>query len=291
MNTFQLSCFLSVAETLNFARAAERLNITQPAVTHQIHSLESELNTKLLRRTTRTVELTASGKIFMNDAKNILMISERAKKRFENPAEQEVVPFFIGCHSFTHLFLLPEVLQQMAAICPGLHPQLKGVPFEHLYRLLEEEEVDVLIGFQEANARRVPGTYKELKKVPISCICSINSPLAGFQTVTAAQMEKEKLILNDPEKIPASISRLQGQLMGSRPSSDFYFCDSAEAVSVLIKAEFGISVLPDLLVPLNPAIIRIPIEGVEPLSFGVYYKTLQGNALLKEFIRIMKEKI
>ena len=60
MNTFQLSCFLAVAETLSFARAAEQLNITQPAVTHQIHSLETELNVKLFVRTTRTVNLTHS---------------------------------------------------------------------------------------------------------------------------------------------------------------------------------------------------------------------------------------
>ena len=46
MNTFQLSCFLAVADTLSFARAAERLNITQPAVTHQIRSLETELGAK-----------------------------------------------------------------------------------------------------------------------------------------------------------------------------------------------------------------------------------------------------
>ena len=55
MNTFQLTCFMAVAETLNFARAAERLNITQPAVTHQIRSLEEELEVKLFKRTTRLV--------------------------------------------------------------------------------------------------------------------------------------------------------------------------------------------------------------------------------------------
>ena len=43
MNTVQLSCFLAVVETLNFARAAEQLHVTQPAVTQQIHTLEREL--------------------------------------------------------------------------------------------------------------------------------------------------------------------------------------------------------------------------------------------------------
>lgn len=58
MNTDQLKSFIQVAENLNFARAAEILNITQSAVSRQIHSLEEELGTRLLHRTTRTVSLT-----------------------------------------------------------------------------------------------------------------------------------------------------------------------------------------------------------------------------------------
>ena len=58
MNIFQLSCFLAVANSLSFARAAEQMNISQPAITHQIKALESELNVKLFRRSTRLVEIT-----------------------------------------------------------------------------------------------------------------------------------------------------------------------------------------------------------------------------------------
>lgn len=61
VNTFQLSCFLQVAETLNFARAAEILHVTQPAVTQQIRSLEKELGVPLFHRTTRSVKLTQAG--------------------------------------------------------------------------------------------------------------------------------------------------------------------------------------------------------------------------------------
>ena len=49
LNTTQLECFLSVANFLNFSRAAEQLRITQPAVSHQISSLEDELGAKLFR--------------------------------------------------------------------------------------------------------------------------------------------------------------------------------------------------------------------------------------------------
>lgn len=78
MNTMQLASFLSVAETLNFARAAEQLRVTQPAVTQQIHSLEAELNMQLFRRTTRTVELTQEGLVFLGDAKEMFDIYARA---------------------------------------------------------------------------------------------------------------------------------------------------------------------------------------------------------------------
>lgn len=64
MNTVQLECYMAVAENLNFARAAEQLHITQPAVTHQINSLETELDVKLFKRTTRTVELTSRDGFF-----------------------------------------------------------------------------------------------------------------------------------------------------------------------------------------------------------------------------------
>lgn len=289
MNTFQLSCFLNVAETLNFARAAEELNITQPAVTHQIHTLENELNVKLFKRTTRTVEITPAGNVFLSDAKNILAISSRAKKRFENPPEQEIQLFSIGCHSFTHLFLLPDILKRLASSYPRLHPRLQAVPFQHLYRLLEEEDVDAIIGFREPDSRKIPGIYKELAKIPVVCLCSRTNPLAACKTVTASELEKEKLVLNDPLKSPATVSRLQGQLMGGRMSSDFYFCDSTEALMVLVKAGFGISVLPGFLLPPDDDLALIPVEGLEPISFGVYYKSLRGNEVLKRFLRVMEE--
>ena len=81
MNTDQLKSFIQVAENLNFARAAEILNITQSAVSRQIHSLEEELNAQLFKRTTRSVEITQEGLIFLNDAKNVLNIITLAKKR------------------------------------------------------------------------------------------------------------------------------------------------------------------------------------------------------------------
>ena len=61
MNTTQLECFLAVANCLNFSRAAEQLRLTQPAVSHQISTLEDELGVKLFKRTSKSVRLTQEG--------------------------------------------------------------------------------------------------------------------------------------------------------------------------------------------------------------------------------------
>ena len=81
MNTVQLECFLAVAEYLNFSKAADSLKITQPAVSHQITSLENELGSRLFIRTSKNVSLTEAGLMFIEDASSIIKIASKAKNR------------------------------------------------------------------------------------------------------------------------------------------------------------------------------------------------------------------
>ena len=119
MNTTQLTCFLTVAETLNFARAAEKLNIAQPSLTHQIQSLENELDVKLFNRTTRSVEITQAGSAFLSDAKVILNISNRAKIRFSKSSSEQWQYFTLGCHTYNDLHMFSDVLRQLSKQHPG----------------------------------------------------------------------------------------------------------------------------------------------------------------------------
>lgn len=79
VNTVQLECFLAVAQYLNFSKAAESVSITQPAVSHQIGSLEDELGVKLFVRTSKSVSLTREGIMFISDAEQILKNSRLSK--------------------------------------------------------------------------------------------------------------------------------------------------------------------------------------------------------------------
>lgn len=176
----------------------------------------------------------------------------------------------------------------MALETPTLHPRLRVVTFPHLYRLLEEEEVDAIVGFQESNTNKIPGTYREFIKSPIVCVCPKNHPLAAYTQLALSDLRKTPLILSVPGMAPSPVFQLQGRCMEGRPFSDFHFAESPESATVLVKAGLGISLLPDLLLPTDPHLARVPLKEEFSISFGVYYKSLQGRPLLKSFLAAMK---
>ena len=90
MELRQLRYFCAVAEELSFARAAKRLFVAQPALSVQIRNLETELKVQLLRRTTRTIEVTHAGKTFYTEAKDVLARVDAAGKHAQD-AERGVV--------------------------------------------------------------------------------------------------------------------------------------------------------------------------------------------------------
>lgn len=289
MNTFQLTCFLTVAEMLSFVKAAKQLNVTQPAITHQIRSLEEELNAQLFRRTTRAVEITQEGLIFLNDAKNVLNIITLAKKRFEEPVSDERQFFSIGCHSNSELRLLPDVLRRMAESRPSLYPVFQVVPFQHLYQLLDEGSVDVIIAFQEKSPKKIEGVYKELTQVRVVGILPAGHTLAEREMLDRDDLQNQRLLLLDPQRCPDSLNAVQHELTTGRTVSDLFMCSSTDACITLAKAGFGVAVQPDFPSLRDPSLVYIPIEGAEPLSYGAYYKSVTGKPLLKLFLQSCKD--
>lgn len=289
MNTFQLSCFLAVADTLSFARAAERLNITQPAVTHQIRSLETELGAKLFKRTTRSVSLTYEGSIFMSDARSMLAIADRAMKRFSDPSVSEILPLHIGCHSFLLFFLLTDVLQRLAEEYPNISPRLRTITPSYPAAMLDDGDLDIVIGFRDVPHRRESTSYIELMTVPIVCICHVDNCLAKKDSVVISDLAGHKLILSDPIRVLPDVRKLNHELVAGRPVSEVYFSGSPEATAVLAAAGYGVGVMPELLLPPVPTITCVPFEDTDPLSFGIFCRQ-PSEEPVRSFIRLMRDE-
>ncbi|MDO5397506.1 MAG: LysR family transcriptional regulator [bacterium] len=270
------------------------MNISQPAVTHQIQSLENELNAKLFRRTTRTVELTAEGLTFLYDARDIVALSRRALKRFESADKREFIDFPIGCTSQAQFRIFSEVLIKLKAIYPNLHPKIFTVPSVQILKRVEEGTVDITIGLK-TNIKKASINYQELKKVPAICVFHKDHPFAGKASVTMEDIKQQNLILYHTGSVSMEIAHIQGKLSESKQLSDLYFCESEEAALLLAEAGFGVAILPDIFISDDSDkiknldnLIKRRIDDAGELSFGYYYRTLTGNPLLKDFIKLLK---
>ena len=291
MNTFQLSCFLAVANTLSFAKAAEKMNISQPAITHQIKSLETELNVQLFRRTTRLVEITAEGQSFLSDAQSMVAIAAQAKLRFQNPEERSVEKLAIGCSSYNQLTLLSDSLKALGALYPNLHPHLVVVPHEQLYALLENGTVDVIFDINVGKKEHSKLTFTELLKSPIVCACDSSNPLAQREGVSISDLKEQPLIFCNQINLIPDAAKLQWELAAGKSPMDVHFCTSVEAAIVLMQAGFGAAVIPKFLVPRDAPLTALPLAGAPEVSFGMFYKPYPGDDVLRKFIQLARQHI
>ena len=290
MNTFQLSCFLAVANSLSFARAAEQMSISQPAITHQIKSLESELNVKLFRRSTRLVEITPEGQAFLYDAKSMVSIAEQAKLRFSDRQDRPVEVLSIGCSSYTQLELFTEVLHDLLEQHHNLHPRLHVVPHDQLFHLLETETAHVILDIREGGETGGRLTFQELQRSSLACVCREADWAAEKERISTRELADEKLIFCDPITLDPEIAKLQWKLAESRNPADIHFCSSAEASVALAEAGFGLAILPEIMVPANHKLKAVQIEDAPRLSFGLFYKSYPGDIVLRHFIQSAKRR-
>ena len=126
--------------------------------------------------------------------------------------------------------------------------------------------------------------YKELTRSPMVCLCAGEHPLAGRAEVSPEDLRKVPPVLPAPSQVPPAVHLQHQALLGDRPPFEIYFCDTVDAMAVLTASGYGVSVLPDLLVPDLPGLCQIPLKGSQPVSFGLYYKTVKGRPLVKAFL-------
>lgn len=121
----QLRYFVAVAEEMHFTRAAKRLNIAQPPLTQQIKQLEHLLGVALLVRTTRHVELTAAGQIFLAAARRTLAEAARAAEAARRAARGEVETLRIAFTDAGMFAVLPAALAAFRTRYPAVHLDLR----------------------------------------------------------------------------------------------------------------------------------------------------------------------
>ena len=287
MNTTQLECFMEVANCLNFSRAAQRLNITQPAVSHQISSLENELGVKLFQRTSKSVRLTQEGYLFTQYAGEILNLSRSSVARMKESSQDAPRRMVIGCRNAAELRLLLPALEQLRLTQPEVLPVLRLIPFDAMENLLEEGAIQLMFSFR--STARAKARYVELCHCPIRCVCAPSHPLAAYDSVTIGQLQSSgRIAVCRPPICPPDLFAIQTQAVGGRATSQILFCDNQEAIFPLVAAGYGFALVPDYPHTRMPELCYLPIERVEPLSFGAVYFPRKTGPILHRFLELLK---
>lgn len=196
--------FLAVAEELNFTAAAKSLFISQPALSKQIALLEEELDTKLFLRNSRNVVLTAAGKQFEQDLKEIRQQLERAKSNAIRIGKTEKLTIRIGCFDGAIMEdFLPAVYQHIQDFDSNIQISLFRRNFSENRKALEKGEIDLLftldldLPFDE--------TYQKQKilKRRGALIYSEKSPLAHKDPLTPQDFANEPVLVLNRQMAPS----------------------------------------------------------------------------------------
>ncbi|WP_342593820.1 LysR substrate-binding domain-containing protein [Salinicola lusitanus] len=186
-----LRYFVAVAEELHFSRAAARLGISQPPLSQQIRALEAELDTRLLTRTNRRVELTAAGLLFLEEAREILARTERASRLVSRLGRGETGQLRIGFTTSVPLTsLLPRTLMHYRQRYPDVDLRMHELNSRRQIKPLLEGDLD--IGIMR------PATLPEgldaftLIREPLIAVVNDQGPLGG----SAAPLTLDELALH-----------------------------------------------------------------------------------------------
>src|SRR4051794_19359299 len=136
MELRHLRYFVAVAEELSFRRAAEKLHLAQPPLSAQIKSLETKLGLRLFERSTRLVRLTQAGRVFLDEARLVLLAAKQAEQRVKMAEHGLVGTLRIGV-------LAPAATSRLATVLRSYRLKFPGVQFS-LHELASIEQLQRL---------------------------------------------------------------------------------------------------------------------------------------------------
>lgn len=141
-----MTYFKAVAEELHFQRAARRLHLTQPALSHQVKVLEQELGVTLLERSRSHVELTRAGAIFLERVIAILKDVEQAKREVREVAGHESKSLSIGTIDYLSLDIITKSIMATKIGNPDIDLKRVEIPTNEIYASLNEKQIDLAFG-------------------------------------------------------------------------------------------------------------------------------------------------
>ncbi|MDH4607733.1 LysR substrate-binding domain-containing protein [Pseudomonas sp. BN102] len=275
MNLFQLRAFDAVVREGSFTRAAERLCISQPAVTGHIKALEEHYQVRLLRRTARQVEPTELGRRLAAISHALFALAEQAEDLLDTSLSLESGRLDLAADS-PHLVM--PLLARMRERYPGVNINLRLGNTQETLSALNGERVDLAV-ISDMSER--PGLHLQpLGEARLCLLLPAAHPWVGTrEEVALHELRSEVLLQREPASLTRRTFERACNVQGLELRAALEL-NSREAVIEAVAAGLGVSIVYSLEVPRDPRVVAMPLQG-EGLVSRHFLACLERHAELR----------
>ncbi len=272
MELRHLQYFIAVAETLNFHRAAERLYISQPAVSTQIRDLEEELGVELFVRGGRQVQLTDIGWSLLHKAKATLAEFTEFRELANRASAGKTGTIRVGV-DMGLADIIQLVVAEYARLFPRVNIEYSDVFSDVLNRNLHEREIDVGVLRPPIDTDHL--ISEQLLEQGFLVVLPETSPLAKRETLSVKDLANLVLLFSRRNNCINNKVMEICREAGVNPKIAYTWTLPQEAGMVLVETGKGVFVLPGSEVTVrrySKGIVAVPLEGACSLPVHVAWR-------------------
>jgi DNA-binding transcriptional LysR family regulator len=287
---------VTLAQELNFHKAAERLFITQPSLSHQIALLEATIGVRLFQRDRQRVTLTDAGRAILDDAQHLLAQLDMVVMKARRIAAVDSATLRVGFPEYAKRTFIPGI----TAAFRSRHPEVKLTLTEGYSRALLPElrhgRLDV--AFVRIPPAEDPGdlTVEQIIDQPHGLLLAAGHRLAAHAEIPVAALTGEQLLLVERPVNPALYDRISEWLEKNGIKPRFFKIDgpgvySFDTMLMVIQSGEAITLSASMMATsLPPGVVYRPISGPAPrFQVGVVWSAANGSSPLHEFLSITRE--
>jgi len=291
MEIRQLKYFVAVAEELNFNRAAERLHITQPALSRQIQQLEEAIPAVLLERNSKRVSLTHAGQSFYVRALSLLSQLQDATTESRMLAQGHAGQLAVGIFGSSILDLIPRVLRQFGYAYPQVEISIHPMDKDSQIQALRERRLT--LGFNRLVPPESDIEQEVVRQEPLMLAMHASHPLAQQECIDLADVLHDPFILYPRgvrEGLTVQVRRIFAEY-GQQPKIVQEVTDVTTSIA-LVAAGLGLCIVPRASMNLRLPDVSyrdLQCRGNSQIELACLYRKGDQSSILHNFLKILRQ--
>lgn len=279
MELRHLRYYVTVAESLSFTKAAERLRVAQPALSRQVQQLEEEIGVDLMTRSPRGIALTAEGKLFLEEARELLKRADEAVEKIRALARGEFGELHIGYSPSPTVDFLPSALGAFQKAVPRVTVRLHDLAGNELADGVRDGTFELAVMQRPIDANGVGLHFEPLISYPICLAVAPEHPLAKMKAIPLARLSNEKLVAfrqSEYADYHALLARVLKELHPRPPIA--VECDGSSTLFAQVAAGRGVAILSQVFGKIVGTRLRMRplIPAPAPQEVGIV-RALKGD--------------